>query len=161
MIDQGIIKEDGFTKSDLLAKIVFVFAAVFVFVVSRYAFIFFLAGMLPSILVMFWDIKNHHKCASATVLCFNFIGILPYLFEMWNGSSISESAKIMIGDLKSWLYIYAFALIGYVFYIIVPLVISRLFMMKFEFRKQELVDRRAEICDDWEIDVSEFEKDKH
>ena len=50
-------------------------------VISHYAIVFLLLGMSPAIVARIAD-KRIGNCASRTIGAFNFMGMLPFLFEL-------------------------------------------------------------------------------
>lgn len=142
--------EQNFKFAASLIKIITFAIAIMVLVVSRYAFIFFSAAMLPTILAIFFD-RNIHKCASATICTFNLIGVLPYLIRLWNSNSINSMAKSVIVDVDSWMVIYGAAFVGQLLYMSLPLLIVKLYSAKIHVQTAALEKQYTQISEEWGI----------
>lgn len=150
MSDQENDKNFKFASS--LIKIIAVVIALMVIVISRYAFIFFVAAMLPTIFAIFFD-RNLHKCLSATICSFNLIGVIPYLIFIWQSKSIDFAAKEILADVGTWMVIYGAAFIGQLLYASMPLLIVKLYSAKNQVQVGKFQKQHKEICDRWGIEV--------
>jgi hypothetical protein len=150
MSDQENDKNFKFASS--LIKIIAVVIALMVIVISRYAFIFFIAAMLPTVFAIFFD-RNLHKCLSATICSFNLIGVIPYLILIWQSNSIDFAAKEILADVGTWMVIYGAAFIGQLLYASMPLLIVKLYAAKSQVQVSKLQKQHKEICDRWGIEV--------
>lgn len=146
-------KDKNFKFAASLIKVIAVVIALMVIVVSRYAFIFFSAAMLPTIFAIFFD-RNHHKCLSATICSFNLIGALPYLLRMWESNNVDYIAKQIIASINTWMVIYGAAVIGHLIYISLPLLIAKIYMTRVKLQVQKYQEQRKAICDQWGIETS-------
>ena len=135
-----------------LIKIIAVVIALMVIVMSKYAFIFFAAAMLPTIFTIFLD-KNDHRCLSATICSFNLIGVMPYLSRVWHANSIDYLSKQLLADLLTWVVIYGAALAGQLLYAIMPLLIVRIYSLRMRSHAKKFEIQHKEICDQWGIDI--------
>ncbi|MFK8040179.1 MAG: hypothetical protein AB8B67_02435 [Rickettsiaceae bacterium] len=134
--------------------IIFIIALVLV-VLSRYAFIFFTVAMLPTIIALFFD-RNHHKCASATICTFNFIGILPYLMTLIsNINSINQLSKNMMYSLDTWFVIYGSYSAGQILYFALPLAIIKIKSINTEMNFATLRSKYNKLSAKWGIDIDE------
>ena len=137
--------------SSLIKVIAFVISLM-VLVISRYAFIFFTAAMLPTIFAIFFD-KNSHRCLSATICSFNLIGVMPYLIRMWESSSVDYVAKQILADVGTWMIIYGAAFIGQLLYASMPLLIVKLYSTKINVKISKYEKKHKALCDQWGIDI--------
>ncbi len=144
--------DKNFKFATSLIKIITLVIALMALVISRYAFIFFIAAMLPTILAIFID-KNSHKCLSATLCTFNLIGVLPYLMKMWNSSSIDYVSKQILADVNTWMVIYGAAFIGQLLYISIPLLILRIYTTKVHMQVMKYRKEQQELCTKWNVDM--------
>lgn len=145
-----ISPEQNFKFAASLIKIIAFLIAIMVLVVSKYAFIFFSAAMLPTIFAIFFD-RNAHKCASATICTFNLIGVLPYLIRLWNSTSINSMAKLVISDVDSWMVIYGAAFVGQLLYMSLPLLIVKMYSAKVQVQITSLEKKYNQIAEEWGI----------
>lgn len=145
-------KDKNFRFAASLIKVIAVVIALMVIVVSRYAFIFFSAAMLPTIFAIFFD-RNNHKCLSATICSFNLIGALPYLLRMWESNNVDYIAKQILASINTWMIIYGAALIGQLIYISLPLLIAKIYMTRVKLQVKNYQDQHKAICDQWGIET--------
>jgi hypothetical protein len=143
----------NFKFASSLIKIIAVVIALMILVVSRYAFIFFAAAMLPTIFAIFLD-RNYHRCLSATICSFNLIGVMPYLIRIWQSSSVDYAAKHILSDVETWAVIYGAAFIGQMLYISMPLLIVKLYSAKIQAKLSKYKKQHKILCDQWGIDIN-------
>jgi hypothetical protein len=139
-----------FRITTLLIRIVIVCIGLIVLAISRYAFVLFAAAMLPSIVAIFID-RTNHKCGSATVCSFNLIGTLPYLIRLWDSNMLTSTIRLTISDIRTWLVIYGVTLVGQFLYWGLPLIFSKLYVVKSKVQTAILSSERDRICADWGI----------
>lgn len=144
--------DKSFKFASSLIKVIAFVIALMVLVISRYAFIFFTAAMLPTIFAIFFD-KNSHRCLSATICSFNLIGVMPYLIRMWESSSVDYVAKQILADVGTWMIIYGAAFIGQLLYASMPLLIVKLYSTKINVKISKYEKKHKALCDQWGIDL--------
>ncbi len=144
--------DKSFKFASSLIKVIAFVISLMVLVISRYAFIFFTAAMLPTIFAIFFD-KNSHRCLSATICSFNLIGVMPYLIRMWESSSVDYVAKQILADVGTWMIIYGAAFIGQLLYASMPLLIVKLYSTKINVKISKYEKKHKSLCDQWGIDV--------
>ena len=144
--------DKSFKFASSLIKVIAFVISLMVLVISRYAFIFFAAAMLPTIFAIFFD-KNSHRCLSATICSFNLIGVMPYLIRMWESSSVDYVAKHILADVGTWMIIYGAAFIGQLVYASMPLLIVKLYSTKINVKISKYEKKHKALCDQWGIDL--------
>lgn len=144
--------DKSFKFASSLIKVIAIVIAMMVLVVSKYAFIFFSAAMLPTIFAIFLD-KNSHRCLSATVCSFNLIGVLPYLIRMWESESIDYVAQQILADVGTWMIIYGAAFIGQLLYASLPLLVVKIYAARTTIQVNKYKDQHKKICEQWGIDA--------
>ena len=144
--------DKSFKFASSLIKVIAIVIALMVLVISRYAFIFFTAAMLPTVFAIFFD-KNSHRCLSATICSFNLIGVLPYLIRMWESSSVDYVAKQILADVGTWMIIYGAAFIGQLLYASMPLLIVKLYSAKINIKIAKYEKQYKALYDQWGIDL--------
>ena len=147
-------EENNFKFAAVFIQIITFAIALFLIVISRYAFIFFSAAMLPTVIAVFFD-RNSHKCSSATICTFNLIGAMPYLMRLWESPSINSMSKMIIADIDTWITIYGAAFIGQILYISMPLLIIRIYSAKARVQASALEKKYNKICEEWSIPTDE------
>ncbi|MDX1924416.1 MAG: hypothetical protein SFT91_04270 [Rickettsiaceae bacterium] len=143
-------EHQNFAYATSFIRVIFVILGIFIFINSRYAFIFFSAAIIPSIATLFAD-KAPHKCASATICTFNLIGALPYLKELYFAHSINDAAKEVIINPIAWTVIYASAFVGFVIYFTLPEIVAHFYVVKANMKILNLNEKKREICNQWDI----------
>lgn len=144
--------DKNFKFASSLIKIIAVVIALMVMVISRFAFIFFAAAMLPTLFAIFFD-KNSHKCLSATICSFNLIGAMPYLIRMWESRSVDYVAKQILADMSTWMIIYGAAFIGQLLYASVPLLFVKIYSARTQVQAKKLEAEHEKICTEWGIET--------
>lgn len=151
--------DKNFKFASSLIKIIAVIIALMVLVVSRFAFIFFAAAMLPTLFAIFFD-KNSHKCLSATICSFNLIGVMPYLIRMWESNSIDYVAKQILADVSTWMIIYGAAFVGQLLYASMPLLFVKIYAARMQVQVKKLESEHSNICKEWGIETKSKVTDK-
>lgn len=144
--------DKSFKFASSLIKVIAIVIALMVLVISRYAFIFFAAAMLPTVFAIFFD-KNSHRCLSATICSFNLIGVMPYLIRIWESSSVDYVAKQILADVGTWMIIYGAAFIGQLLYASMPLLVVKLYSAKINMRIAKYEKKHKALNDQWGIDL--------
>jgi hypothetical protein len=140
--------DKSFKFASSLIKVIAIVIALMVLVISRYAFIFFTAAMLPTVFAIFFD-KNSHRCLSATICSFNLIGVMPYLIRMWESSSVDYVAKQILADVGTWMIIYGAAFIGQLLYASMPLLIVKLYSAKINIKIAKYEKKHKALYEKW------------
>lgn len=147
-MDQLELKE--FKMTVTFIKIFAIILMVLVFLLSYYSFLFFIIAMIPTFVALFFD-KEDNRCASATVCTFNLIGVVPYLYQMYNSTNVSFVSKLMISNIETWFVIYFFAFIGQIFVWFVPEIVTVIYVSKAKMNVETLKKQRKVLADEWNI----------
>lgn len=131
-----------------LIRIIAVVIGLIILCTSRYAFIFYSAAMIPSVISIFVD-HHENRCASATISTFNLIGVLPYIINFWQNPS--ADVQDTISNVKVWIIIYGTALVGQALYWAIPYLVSRFYVIKSSVHSTLVAAERDRICADWGI----------
>ena len=135
-------------------KVIAALIAVFVLIISKYAFIFFAAAMLPTLVSIFFD-QHSHKCASATICTFNLIGLMPYLIKVWSAKDLIDTvAKGIIADLDTWIIVYGAAFVGQILYVSLPLVFVKFYKLLMNGHIAKLEAKKHDSAQKWNVKVS-------
>ena len=138
--------QEEYKLSIFLFKIIVLVFSFFLFTQSRHGFLFFISAMLPSFFALLLDNKNNHKCASATVFSFNLIAVIPYILDIWSSNSLDSVARDVVSNSRTWFVVYFISLIGYIFYIVFPIVVSKFYLLRLKSERRDLVKKRLEIA---------------
>lgn len=152
-IESAIGEKHGDMKGISLAgKIIGLLVVIWLVSISYYAFLFFLLGMLPSIISIIMD-RGAGRFASQTISACNFIGILPFLFDIGMNYEKTIASKEMIQDPFTWMTIYGFAVIGIMLIFVLPNIMSISFTLKAEYKLKRLIAEQEDLVAEWGEDV--------
>ncbi len=144
-------QDKEFIFASSLIKVIAVFIALIVVVISKYAFILFSAAMLPTIFSIFFD-RNEHRCLSATICSFNLIGVLPYLIKIWDSNNVDYSSKYLLSSTDTWMVIYGSAFTGQLIYFSLPLLIAKFYTSRTKVQIRKYKKQHEELRNKWGID---------
>ncbi len=150
--------QDSFRFTSLFIKLISAGIAVVIVFISVEIFMFFIMAMIPSILAIALDNKDH-RCGSATITTFNLTGALPYLFKLTSSIGMGSSSYIL-KDFKVWTVIYLASLVGWLFISFFPTVIAKIYLSKAQIQVKKYDERKKNICEKWGIKydaVEDFE----
>ena len=117
--------------------------------ISGYALVFVVLGMLPTIVAVFID-KRITRAASNTIGGFNLLGIMPYLLKMFRaGIGASDLAHEVLTDINTWFVVYSSAGIGWVIIWIIPQVAGNFFISREEKRIGLYKEEQTKILEEW------------
>ena len=122
---------------NIVGKIVGLIVVIWLVSASYWAFGFFVLGMMPAILSMFLD-RGAGRFASKTVTAFNFVGIVPFLFEIAHAFDRSVAAQRLMLDFWVWVVVYGTASLGLVTIWLFPQVTVIIFAMRAESKISKL-----------------------
>jgi len=129
-------------------------------VVFQTGYIFFLMGMLPTIIAFYVDRSRSHNKFQTVMAC-NLSGIIPIMARMLMEKKSATITTELMSDPMNWLIIYASAAFGWMLVFMAPLFAQFLISMFHQgqiARFQNLQDR---IVRDWGPEVENiFPKDQ-
>lgn len=132
----------------IVGKIIGLFVIAWLISVSYYAFAFFALGMLPATVAIIID-RSTGRFASKTVTACNFVGILPFLFDIGMTYERSLAAKQLMIDPFTWLVVYGFAMIGWMLIWVVPQITLLIFTIRADVKMKKLKAEQEEMLDEW------------
>lgn len=138
----------------IVSWIIMLVIGAILFTVSHYATIFLILGMTPAIIARITD-KRIGNSASRTIGAFNFMGIVPYLFELYNSTDKALMAKHIATDTKTWVFVYSAAAMGWVAVWIIPQIISIIFSVRAQIRIHRLETSQKKLVDEWGEEVTD------
>lgn len=139
---------------NVVGKIVGLVVVIWLVSASYWAFGFFVLGMMPALLSMMID-KGAGRFASKTVSAFNFVGIVPFLFEIAQAFDRSVAAQRLMLDFWVWVVVYGTASLGWITIWLFPQVTVIIFAMRAESKIQKLKDEQEELLEEWGDAVKE------
>jgi hypothetical protein len=126
--------------------------------ISHYAIIFFMLGMSPAIVAGITD-KRIGNCASRTIGAFNFMGILPSVFELFKAADKAERARQIATDPQMWIFVFVAAGLGWAMIWMIPQITVAIFSIRAEMRIRRLEISQKRLVDEWGGEVSEGTRD--
>ncbi len=136
----------------IVGKIVGIMVVTWLISVSYYAFAFFALGMLPAIVAIIVD-RGSGRFASKTVSACNFVGIIPFLFDIGMSYEKSIASKDLMAQPITWMVIYGFAMIGWMLIWILPQITLFFFTLRADMKTKKLLEEQKELTAEWGEEV--------
>lgn len=94
--------------------LVFLLAAnsLLLIILIQFSYLFFLAGMLPSIVAYVTD-RSEEKHLFHTIFACNLAGVLPYVTKLVQQGNSMSAVNLMMSDALTWFVMYSAAAIGW------------------------------------------------
>jgi len=145
---------------NIVGKIVGLIVIIWLVSASYWAFGFFILGMMPAILSMLFD-RGAGRFASKTVSAFNFVGIVPFLFEIAQAFDRSLAAQRLMLDFWVWVVVYGTASLGWVTIWLFPQITVIIYAVRADNKISKLKKERDELIEEWGEEVKEGTKLKN
>ena len=126
--------------------------AISLFVIALPTMIIVLFGMLPSMVALIID-RTKGKSAAFTVSAVNFIGVFPYIMDLWKGGNSFDQAINML-DIFTMLIMYSAAAMGWLLFMSAPAVISSFVMVLQQRKIANLRKQQKTLIEEWGPDVA-------
>ena len=126
--------------------------AVTLFVIALPTMILLLFGMLPSMVALIID-RTKGKSAAFTVGAVNFIGVFPYIMDLWKGGNTLDQALGML-DIFTMLMMYSAAAMGWLLFMSAPAVISSFILVLQQRKIASLRKQQKSLIEEWGPDVA-------
>ncbi len=126
-----------------------------ILIISKYAFMFFIFGMLPAIIASLSD-KSQNRYASSTIIAFNLVGVLPFIFRIFGGENIDLAAHSLVSNIKTWGLIYSTTAIGWVMLWFMPILSSRIFYARAQLKIRKIEKQQRDLVEEWGSEVRLF-----
>lgn len=143
MLEQDSI-EKNFRFASSLIKIIALMIAIMVLIISKYAFIFLAAAILPTVFTIFFN-KNHHKCLLETIYSFKLIGIFSYFIRIWESKSVNFLSKQILLYIKTWMDNIR-CCIYWSIILPMPLLIIKIYSVKVQVQVRKYKKQYKELC---------------
>ena len=135
-------------RFSLLGKMILALTSLLILSVSVFAMIFLLLSMVPSFVAAISD-RGAGRCASKTVGAFNYMGVLPSLFDIWRSNDPTFTARNMLVDPNVWLFTYGAAAVGWLMVLLMPKVVSYIFTSRSVIKIQHIEAAQKELVEEW------------
>ncbi len=116
-------------------------------------------GMTPTLAALITD-RRKEKYATLCVGCMNFVGVLPFMVELWTDDHSYDNAFNLIGDPFTWLVMFGAAAIGWAIYFVAPGIVGMFIAMRADQRIELLKRRQRDLVEEWGPGVAGSKKDK-
>ncbi|HZH25919.1 MAG TPA: hypothetical protein VEY95_01940 [Azospirillaceae bacterium] len=133
-------------------KAAFVLMSVAAAIVSLPSVVLLAVGMIPTLVAYIID-DDDEKLAPITVGALNFAGVLPLLFELWQGGGSMPQLRSLAASPAHWLLMYGAAAFGWAIYFAVPPVIGSTLIAKRQAKVQTLRAEQMKLVGAWGEDV--------
>ena len=110
-------------------------------------------GLLPSLVAVIIDRSKGHS-ASFCVFGLNFIGVFPYILELWGGENTINQGLNISTDIFSLLVMYSAAAFGWLLFMAAPQVISSFVLVLQERKVESLRNQQKTLIEEWGPEVS-------
>lgn len=102
-------------------KMLLILFSLLMMALLRTGFVFFIIGMLPSIVIYYLDRSPHHYMFKTIFAC-NMSGMMPYLGKLLKHGPNSAALQEVMGDGLTWVVIYGSAAMGGLLISITPMI---------------------------------------
>lgn len=151
-IEMAPSRKDDNPGISIIIKIIASLISFAALVVSGYAFIFVLFGMLPAIVAMTID-RRVTRSASNTIGAFNLMGVMPYLIQLWNSTEVSREAQHILTDVYVWFYVYSAAALGWIMIWIMPQIWANIILSRAHNKVNYLKQAQDKLVEEWGSEV--------
>jgi len=114
----------------------------------------FVVGMIPAMVAYAVD-HDSDKTAPMIVGTLNFVGVLPFIMELWTHLNTLARAMEMMTNPATWLVMYGAAGLGWVFFHRIPVAVADYEVSRIEGKIERLRGRLKELRDEWGPEVAE------
>ena len=115
-------------------------------------------GMLPTFVAYFID-RRREKYTTLCVGSMNFVGVIPFLFTLWEEDHSYDMAFEILADPLGWLMMLGAAGIGWAIYFVAPSIVSMVMAARIEQRIERLENRQTELIEEWGPGVAGSEEE--
>lgn len=116
--------------------------------ISVYSVIIVLFGLLPGMVAIIVDQDRNHFI-SKIVLNYNAIGIVPYIFKIFQSANPNNMAISLIIDPRTWMLIFSSAALGWLIYWAFPQAASAVQNVKSSIKVRQLEIELEKLSTEW------------
>lgn len=125
----------------------------FLAVIAAPTMIILIFGLLPTVVAYIID-RSKQKSAAFSVFSINFIGVFPYVMDLWTDRNTVDAALTTVTDLFSMLVMYSAAAFGWLLFISMPPVIASFVTVMQQRKVAQLRAEQKDLIDEWGPDVA-------
>ena len=136
---------------------ILVLVSLVMIMVFKLGFLFFVIGILPSIVSFYID-ATRSNLSFQTIFTCNLAGVLPFMAEMLKDGGGSGAIQAVIADTTNWLIVYSAAALGWLLVFVAP-IISRAIITTLHDRQIARLERQQELLiGEWGEELAAYMK---
>jgi len=112
-------------------------------------------GLLPTFVAYIID-RSKGKSATFSVGSVNFIGVFPYIVQLWGGENTFNAALMITTDLVAMLVMYAASAFGWLIFLALPTLISSFVVIMQQRKVAQLRGEQKELIEEWGPHVADL-----
>lgn len=142
-------------KGGTMSTIFLIVISLAMIVVFHTGFIFFMIGLMPSIVAFYLD-RTRSRTTFHTVLACNLSGVIPFMAQMLKEGPTGGYTTELMSDGGNWLIIGASAGFGWVLVYAAPLFAQFIITMFHQGQIMRFETLQNRIVEDWGTEVAHF-----
>lgn len=144
-------KKSGSMKRTFLLVIV----SIAMIVVFKIGFLFFVIGILPSIVSFYID-ATRNNLSFQTVFTCNLAGVLPFMAQMLQEGADAAAIQQVISNTTNWLIAYAAAGLGWVLVLTAPMISQMLINTLHQRQISRLKRQQRILVEEWGSELEAY-----
>lgn len=125
----------------------------FLLVIAAPTMIVTFFGMLPTLVAYIID-RSSQKSATFCVGSINFIGVFPYIMDLWFDLNTVDAALNFVTDLFAMLVMYSAAAFGWLLFMTMPTVVASFVTVLQQRKVAQLRGEQKKLIDEWGGEVA-------
>lgn len=125
----------------------------FLLVIAAPTMIVLFFGMLPTLVAYIID-RSDQKSATFCVGSINFIGVFPYIMDLWIKHNGIDAALNNVTDLFAMLIMYSSAAFGWLLFMAMPTVVASFVTVIQQRKVAQLRAQQKELIEEWGAEVA-------
>ncbi|HEV7372136.1 hypothetical protein [Arenibaculum sp.] len=109
-------------------------------------------GLVPTAVAFVID-RDPDKTAPMTVGALNFVGVMVFAIQLWQGRHSLAGVMTLLGDPFTWLGMYGAAAVGWALYYGIPPAVAMWTAMRAETRIARLREHQQDLAEEWGPEV--------
>lgn len=125
----------------------------FLLVIASPTMIVLFFGMLPTLVAFIID-RSEQKSATFCVGSINFIGVFPYIMDLWIDNNTLDAAISNVTDLFAMLIMYSSSAFGWLLFMAMPTVVASFVTVLQQRKVAQLRGQQKELMEEWGAEVA-------
>jgi len=125
----------------------------FLLVIAAPTMIVLFFGMLPTLVAYIID-RTDQKSATFCVGAINFIGVFPYIIDLWIDINTMDAALTSVTDLFAMLVMYSAAAFGWLLFMAMPTVVASFVTVLQQRKVAQLRGEQKDLIEQWGAEVA-------